>query len=201
QGQAQSTQPDNDPELPSTGIADQIAPLAAGLLFAGHETTVAAIDKGILLLLTNPTQREALQRDASLVSPFVEEILRHPLPAPAPETSRADGLPRYANGDIEIEGATIRAGELVLLDLQGANLDPQRFPAPFAFDPARSDNSHLTFGYGPHYCIGAPLARVELQVLFGTLFQRFPTLRLAEPVEQLRLRSHLLTGGLTALPV
>jgi pentalenolactone synthase len=198
------------PQQPGTAdvdIASQIAPLAAGLLFAGHETTVAAIDKGIVLLLTNPTQREALQHDRTLVSSAVEEILRHPLPVPAPEipetpeTGRAGGLPRYANTDIEIAGVTIRAGDLVLLDLQDANLDAQRFPMPEAFDVARMDNPHVTFGHGPYYCIGAPLARFELQALFGTLFQRFPTLRLAVPVEQLRLRSHLLTGGLTALPV
>jgi pentalenolactone synthase len=110
-------------------------------------------------------------------------------------------LPRYANADIELAGVTIRAGDLVLLDLQDANLDSQRFPMPEAFDIARADNPHVTFGHGPYYCIGAPLARLELQALFGALFQRFPTLRLAVPVEQLRLRSHLLTGGLTALPV
>jgi cytochrome P450 len=201
------------PQQPSTAdvdIASQIAPLAAGLLFAGHETTVAAIDKGIVLLLTNPAQREVLQHDPTLVSSAVEEILRHPLPVPAPETpetpetpdtERAGGLPRYANADIELAGVTIRAGDLVLLDLQDANLDAQRFPMPEAFDVARVDNPHVTFGHGPYYCIGAPLARLELQALFGTLFQRFPTLRLAVPVEQLRLRSHLLTGGLTALPV
>jgi len=201
--------------LDTAGIdsASQIAPLAAGLLFAGHETTVAAIDKGIVLLLTNPTQREALQRDPTLVPSGVEEILRHPLPVPAPEMSRtpgapgtsgsgrADGLPRYANADIELAGVTIRAGDLVLLDLQDANLDCRRFPMPEAFDIARADNPHVTFGHGPYYCIGAPLARLELQALFGTLLQRFPTLRLAVPVEQLHLRSHLLTGGLSALPI
>jgi cytochrome P450 len=191
-------------------IADQIAPLAAGLLFAGHETTVAAIDKGIVLLLTHPDQREALQRDPTLIPKAVEEILRLPLPLPVPASApesdmpkavRAGGLPRYANADIELAGVTIRAGDLVLLDLQDANLDAQRFPAPETFDVARTDNPHVTFGYGPYYCIGAPLARIELQVLFGTLFQHFPTLQLAAPVEQLQLRSHLLTGGLTALLV
>lgn len=212
--QAQAPETDRDGRQENSfdmTIADQVAPLAAGLLFAGHETTVAAIDKGIVLLLTNDTQREALRRDTSLVPSVVEEILRLPLslpespePGPTSETltiGRSGGLPRYANADIEIAGVTIRAGDMVLLDLQDANLDPQRFPEPEVFDPARSENQHLTFGYGSYYCIGAPLARIELQVLFGTLFQRFPNLRLAAPVEQLRLRSHLLTGGLTALPV
>lgn len=181
--------------------ADQIAPLAASLLFAGHETTVTAIDNGIVLLLAHPTEREALQRDPAIAPRVVEEILRLPLPVRAPETGRAGGLPRYANADLEIDGVTIHAGELVLLDLQDANLDAEYFPAPESFDVTRASNPHLTFGHGPHYCIGAPLARIELQALFATLFQRFPTLRLAVPVEQLHLRSHLLTGGLTALPV
>jgi cytochrome P450 len=209
----QAQQAQHDQQAADTDIASQIAPLAAGLLFAGHETTVAAIDKGIVLLLTNPSQREALQRDPSLVPSAVEEILRHPLPVPMPatpeilkiaetaEVKRAGGLPRYANADIELAGVTIRPGDLVLLDLQDANLDEQRFPMPRTFDVARTDNPHVTFGYGAYYCIGAPLARIELQALFGTLFQRFPTLRLAVPSEELRIRSHLLTGGLTALPV
>src|SRR5262249_51518515 len=146
---AYSSRPPAPQPLLTTGtgvdIASQIAPLAAGLLFAGHETTVAAIDKGIVLLLTNPTQREALQHDSTLIPSAVEEILRHPLPVPTPETpdmpvtpekpvtvdtGRAGGLPRYANADIELAGATIRAGDLVLLDLQDANLDAQRFPLP-----------------------------------------------------------------------
>jgi cytochrome P450 len=181
--------------------ADQIVPLAAGLLFAGHETTVAAIDKGIVLLLANLTQREALQHAPALVSQVIEGVLRLPLPVPVPDTGRASGLPRYANADIVLDDVTIHAGELVLLDLQGANLDPRHFAAPEAFDLARADNAHMTFGHGPHYCIGAPLARIELQAVFGTLFRRFPTLRLAAPTEQLRPRSPLLTGGLTALPV
>ena len=184
---------------------DHVVWLAAGLLFAGHETTVAAIDKGVLLLLlTNPAAREALRRDPALVPRAVEEILRLPNPV---ETSRAapesglPGLPRYANADLEIGGVTIRAGDLVLLRLQAANLDERVFPTPNGFDVTREENPHLTFGHGAHYCIGAPLARIELQTVFGTLFRRFPTLRLAVPVEELRPRSHLLTGGLTELPV
>lgn len=177
-----------------------MAQLAAGLLFAGHETTVVAIDKGVLLLLANPAAREALTRDPALVPRAVEEILRLPMPIRAPVPVPAGGLPRYANTDIAIDDITIRAEELVLLGLQEANMDARVFPAPEAFDVSRADNPHLTFGYGRHYCIGAPLARIELQVVFGTLFQRFPTLRLAVSAADLRPRTHLLTGGLTALP-
>lgn len=180
---------------------DQVVQLAAGLLFAGHETTVTAIDKGVLRLLTNPTARDAIQRDPTLLPRAVEEILRLPSPVPTPPTTPAGGLPRYANAPMEIGGVSIRTGDLVLLDLQAANLDDRVFPAPETFDVAREENPHLTFGHGPHYCMGAPLARIELQTVFGALFQRFPTLRLAVPVEELRPRSHLLTGGLTELPV
>jgi pentalenolactone synthase len=192
---------------PDAFTDDHVATLAAGLLFAGHETTVAAIDTGVVLLLTHPDQREALRRDPALVPRAVEEILRQPglEPAPPGDPARSDlparGLPRYTNADVEVGGATIRAGDLVLLALQDANTDGRVFPAPEAFDVTREPNPHLTFGHGPRYCLGAPLARVELQTLFGTLLRRFPTLRLAVPVEALRPRSHLLTGGLTALPV
>jgi pentalenolactone synthase len=180
---------------------DHIVVLAAGLLFAGHETTVAAIDKGVLSLLANPSAREALQRDPTLIPKAVEEILRLPTPLPNDPTAPVGGLPRYANAEIEIDGVRIQAGDLVLLDLQSGNVDERIFPAPEDFEMARATSAHLTFGHGPHYCIGAPLARIELQTLFGTLIQRFPTLRLAVPVADLRQRSHLLTGGLAELPM
>jgi pentalenolactone synthase len=166
-----------------------------------HVVTLAAIDKGVLLLLTHPDARVALDRDPDLIPRAVEEILRLPSPAEARQAESDGGLPRYANADIEIGGVTIRAGDMVLLDLQSGNLDDRVFPTSEAFEVTREPNPHLTFGHGPHYCIGAPLARIELQALFGTLFRRFPTLRLAVPVEALHSRSHLLTGGLAELPV
>jgi cytochrome P450 len=180
---------------------NHVVELAAGLLFAGHETTVAAIDKGVLLLLTNPTARKALQRDPTLIPKAVEEILRLPTPIAADPAAPVGGLPRYANAEIELDGVRIQAGDLVLLDLQSANLDERIFPASEAFEVTRAQNPHLTFGHGPHYCIGAPLARIELQTLVGTLTSRFPRLRLAVPATELRQRSHLLTGGLADLPV
>jgi pentalenolactone synthase len=173
---------------------DRIAALSAGLLFAGHATTVERIDLGTLLLLTNPGQRDALLRDPDLVSSTVEEILRC-MPG------GGGGLPRYARADLVIDGVTIRAGELILLDLAAANHDGRTFPEPDRFDIARTPNPHVTFGYGSHYCIGATLARVELRAVFSRLFTCFPTLRLAVPVDQLRPRSRILAGGLHALPV
>lgn len=173
---------------------DHIAFLAAVLLFAGHETTVVRIDLGTLLLLTNPDQRAALLSDRSLLTGAVEEILRA-------SSTGGGGLPRYPREDIEIGGVTLRAGEAVLLDIGAANHDERAFRDPGRFDVARQPNSHLTFGYGPRFCIGAPLARIELQAVFERLVPRFPTLRLAVPIGQLRTRADLLTGGLAELPV
>ena len=172
----------------------EIVRYAAGLLFAGHETTVTRIDFGTLLLLSHPEQRERLVRDPALVQPATEEILR--LAAPS-QTE----LPRYAQDDIQLEGVTIHAGDAVLLAIAAANRDPRAFRDPDRFDIAREPNPHVAFGYGGHYCLGASLARLELRAVVGSLFRRLPGLRLAVPIEQLRLRQHLLTGGLEALPV
>jgi cytochrome P450 len=186
-----------DPEL----TVDGIAMLSAGLLFAGHETTVAAIDRGVTLLLTHPAQAEALRHDPALIEPAVEEILRSWLPMRTSGAEQTVGLPRYANTDFAFDGVAIRTGELVMLGLRGANLDERLFPQPDRFDVHRDRNPHLTFGHGPRFCVGAPLARIELQSLFPALLNRFPTLRLAVPVESLRGRDELLTGGLVELPV
>jgi pentalenolactone synthase len=162
---------------------------------------VAAIDRGVLLLLTNPHQRDALERDPDRLKQAVEEILRHPGPLRPSEARAGGGIPRYANADLDVAGVTIKAGDLVLLGLRAANQDEDRFARPQEFDVAREQNAHLTFGHGPHFCLGAPLARLELQTVFGTLLRRFPGLRLARPVEELQTRSHLLTGGVAELPV
>jgi cytochrome P450 len=96
---------------------------------------------------------------------------------------------------------TIRAGDAVILNGGAGNHDEHVFADPERFDVARHPNPHLTFGHGPRFCIGAPLARIELQAVFARLVQRFPTLRTAVPLEQLTIRADLLTGGLTTLPV
>ena len=187
-------------ENPEGFPLDRVAELGAGLLFAGHETTVGAIDRGVLLLLGNADQREALARDPELVSAAVEEILRSLFTEPE-DTERVGGLPRWANTELTVEGVTIPAGDLVLLDVQGANHDEDVFGTPEVFDVSRANNPHLTFGHGPHFCAGASLARMELQALFGTLFDRFPALRLAVPVKSIETRKFHLTGGLEKLPV
>lgn len=179
----------------------EIAGHSITLLFAGHVTTAMAIDKGIALLDTNPDQREALWRDPSLTSSAVEEILRAPFPGSSDAVWRAGGTPRYATADIRIGDVTIKAGDLVLLGRPAANQDERIFPRPDRFDIDREPNPHLSFGHGAHYCLGAPLARIELHAVFSAIPRRVPTLRLAVPVEQLRRRADLLFGKLAELPV
>lgn len=171
-----------------------IAMLAAMILFAGHETTVVQIGYGTLLLLTNADQRQAIVDDPELVPAAVEECLRA-------GNVGGGGIPRYSRVDIEVGGVLIPAGDLILLDNGAANHDAAVFEDPHQVQVARPSNPHLTFGHGGHYCIGAPLARVELQSVVSQLLTRFPSLRLALPVADLRLRNDLLTGGLAELPV
>jgi pentalenolactone synthase len=173
---------------------DEIATLATNLLFAGHETTVVAIDMGVLCLLANSAQQRALADDPDLAGAAIEEILR------APGRS-GGGIPRYAKTSLQIGEVTVNAGDLVLLDNRAANHDPEVFTSPGRFDITRDGPAHLSFGHGAHYCIGAPLARLELQAVFSQLPARFPTMRLTVPATQLPLRSGALTGGLTTLPV
>jgi cytochrome P450 len=169
--------------------------LAAGLLFAGHETTVSLIDYGTVLLFTHPDQLDALRRDPGLAARAVEEMLRVAAPSD-------HGLVRYAHADIEVGEVTIKAGDAVVLATAAANRDETIFPDPDRFDISREPTDvHVGFGYGSHFCLGASLARVELQTVFGTLFQRFPTLQLAVPADQLRPPVDRLTGGFEELPV
>lgn len=173
---------------------DEIAMLSMALLFAGHETTVVQIGMGALLLLTSPDQWRLLLDDPGLVPGAVEEIMRAP-------GKGGGGIPRYAHTDIETGGVTIRAGDLVMLDNGAANHDRAVFADPDRFDVTRRATGHLTFGHGLRYCIGAPLARMELQAALGQLVARFPEMRLAVPAEELRVRGDVLTGGLVQLPV
>ncbi len=193
--------------------AEEATLLAAGLLFAGHETTVDRIDLGVLFLLAHPDQRAALIADPRRAPAVVEEVLRMAAPGQL-------GLPRYAHADIEIGGVTIRTGDAVLIYTSAANRDARAFRDPDRFDIGRFEtgrpdtgrpdtgrfdggrlDAHLAFGHGAHYCVGAGLARVELRAVFGTLFQRFPTLALAVPLAGLRERPDRVTGGLAELLV
>ncbi|MFE4973674.1 cytochrome P450 [Kitasatospora sp. NPDC056651] len=174
---------------------EEAAGLSMALLFAGHETTVVHIGLGVLLLLANPEQWRALVADPGLVPKAVEEILR------ASAKGTGGGIPRYAREDLEIDGTTVRAGDLVLLGHGAANHDPAVFPDPDRLDIARPTAAHVTFGHGARYCLGAPLARIELQAVFTRLVTHLPTLRLAVDADTLRVRRDALTGGLAELPV
>lgn len=164
------------------------------LLIAGHETTVNLIGSGTLALLEHPEQMEKLRQEPALVKSAIEELLRFVCPV---ETSSE----RYACEDITLAGTTIPRGELVMAVVGSANRDEHYFENPDALDIAREPNKHLAFGLGPHYCLGAPLARLEGQIAIPTLLQRMPYLRLAVSPEQLRWRGTLFLRGLEALPV
>jgi len=172
----------------------EIAGYAMRLLFAGYETMVMQIGQGALSLLASPGEWQALAGELSLIDSAVEEVLR------ASGTS-GGGIPRYARTGLMIGGVHIQAGELVLLDIIAANHDPAAFERPELFDIRRVPGKHLTFGHGSTYCLGAPLARVELQVVFRELASRFPAMRLAAEVAKLRFHTDQLTGALVELPV
>ena len=177
------------------GVSDhEAAGLSMALLFAGHETTVVQIGMTALLLLAHPEQWNALVAEPGLVDNAVEETLRA-------SRKGGNGVPRYARTNLEIDGVTISAGELVLLDTGAGNHDPAEFGDPERVDITRRAASHLAFGHGARYCIGAPLARIELQTVFTQLVSRMPGLRLAARVQELTMRNDVLTGGLTELPV
>jgi len=176
-------------------LADvEIAVLAMGLLFAGYETTVVQIWIQLVQLLTNPTLWRELREDPSRIPKATEELLRASLIGGV-------GIPRYARDDINIAGITIEAGELVLLDPGSANHDPAFFDDPDAVDFDRRGTPHLSFGYGGRYCLGAPLARMELNAVISQVIPRLPDLRLAVDVEALGINSEALGSGLVALPV
>ncbi|MEV7598921.1 cytochrome P450 [Kitasatospora sp. NPDC089797] len=169
--------------------------LAVGLLFAGHETTSGRIDLGVLFLLSDTARRDRFAADPQgSARATVEEVLR--LAAPG-----GLGLTRFAREDLTVAGTDIARGEAVLVAINAANRDARAFEEPDAFDPSRSPNAHLAFGYGGHYCIGNALARTELQTALTALFRRFPGLRLAVDPHSLRDRTERLAGGLGEVPV
>ncbi|RSM82016.1 cytochrome P450 [Kibdelosporangium aridum] len=176
--------------------AEELAGLAALLLFAGHETTVPRIDMGVLLLAANPDQQARLVADPSLATTATEEIIRM-----AGTGGGGGGIPRYAHADIDVRGTVIGTGDAVILSAEAANRDAAVFPDPDRFDITRSPNPHLGFGHGAYFCPGAGLARVELRGVFAAVFRRLRGLRPVVDIAELRLRSDRLTGGLDSLPV
>ncbi|ADD41539.1 cytochrome P450 [Stackebrandtia nassauensis] len=173
---------------------DQTRDLARLLLLAGHETTANMISLGTVALLNNPEQLDELKADSSLWPNAVEELLRY--------FTIADFVPaRTALADIEVGGVTIREGEGVILLTASADRDEAAFEDPDALDIHRAARHHLAFGYGVHQCLGQNLARLELEIVYRTLFDRIPDLRVAVPEEELPFKHDSFIYGMHALPV
>ena len=161
------------------------------LFIAGHETTVNLIGNGLLALLDHPDQLEKLRDAPALIPVAVEELLRYD--SPVQRTAR------ITNADVEIQGRQIPTGSMVVAAIGAANRDPSHFVDPDRLDIARADNRHVAFGFGIHFCIGAPLARVEGQIALATLLRRMPTITLQTTTPDWRESSTL--RGLKTLPV
>ena len=160
------------------------------LLVAGNETTRNLVGNGLLALLRHPDQLERLRREPELVGPAVEELLRYDSPV------QLDG--RSVREDTEVGGVPVRRGEYLMLLIGAANRDPDVFAAPDALDVGRGRNPHLGFGRGIHHCLGAPLARLEAEVMLGKLLERYPEIRLAaRPVR----RRQIVLRGLSEMRV
>ncbi|MGW6632883.1 cytochrome P450 [Streptomyces anulatus] len=178
----------------ASGLSDEeLAGIGGLLLAAGLDTTANMLGLGVFALLADPGQLEALRADPDLAGPASEELLRY--------LSVADPLLRSALEDVEVEGELIRAGETVTVSVQAANRDPSRFPDPDRLDIRRRATGHLSFGHGPHQCLGQQLARVEMTVALPALFARFPALRLAVPPGEVPLRERSSIYGVVSLPV
>ena len=173
---------------------DELLAMIFLLLIAGHETTVNLIGNGSLALLEHPDQMEKLRDDPALIKSAVEELLRHSGPL---ETATE----RFAREDATVADVKIPHGALVYAVLASANRDEQQFADPEAVDITREPNRHLAFGLGVHYCLGAPLARLEGQIAIDALLRRVSDLRLAVAPEALRWRRGLVLRGLETLPV
>jgi cytochrome P450 len=173
---------------------DELVAMTILLLIAGHETTVNLISSGMLALLQHPDQLDLLRADPSLIKSAIEEPLRYTNPL---ETA----TPRYTREDTTIAGVTIPRGALVLAVIASANRDEGQFDDPDRLDITREKNRHIAFGKGAHFCLGAPLARLEGQIAINALLRRLQDVQLAVPVDSLRWRTSPVLRGLEALPV
>ncbi|HEX4721416.1 MAG TPA: cytochrome P450 [Pseudonocardiaceae bacterium] len=175
---------------------EELVRLAVTLLISGHETTANQLGNFVYLLLSDRRQWERLVADPALIPRAVEELLRY-----TPMAASVD-FARVAVADVELPGGgRIRAGDAVLVQLHAANRDVTVFNHPDELDLARTYNPHLAFGHGVHHCLGAPLARMELQVTLAVLVRRLPGLRLAVPAAEIPWRADRLVRGVRALPV
>jgi hypothetical protein len=172
---------------------EEIVATCSLVLFGGHETTTNLISSSTHALLRNPEQMEKLRNDPSLITTAVEEFLRYDGPSKA--------MVRIALEDFELRGKQIKTGQRLLLMQSAANHDPERFDNPDSLDLTRSPNPHVAFGYGIHFCLGAPLARIETAVTINTILRRLPNLRLDIEPSQLEWQPQIVSRALKALPV
>ena len=172
----------------------ELVSMAFLLLVAGHETTVNLIGNGVLALLTNPEQLERLKADPSLMAGAVDEFLRFRSPVNMSTF-------RFTTEPVVVGDVTIPADQLVLVGLGSANRDEDRFEHADELDITRPVGGHLAFGHGIHYCLGAPLARLEGEIAFRGLLKAFPDLKLAASTSELQWRISILIHGLEKLPV
>ncbi len=186
-------------EQGDTFSQDELYSMFVLLQIGGHETTTNLIGNGLLALLQNPDQLLKLRNNPALLETAVEELLRYHSPIQA--------TARIATEDLEIGGKPISAGQYISTYLAAANRDPDQFPDPDRLDITRQENRHLAFSFGPHFCLGAALARLEGQIAIGTVLRRMPQLRLEPPLsveaplEEFRWRDNPVFHGLESLPV
>ncbi|GGY07827.1 cytochrome P450 [Streptomyces minutiscleroticus] len=182
-------------DLADTDLTDEeLKGISLILLAAGLDTTANMLALGTFALLRNPGQLAALRAEPALADRAVEELLRY--------LSVAKTFMRTALEDVELGGQTVKAGSRVILSYHTANRDPERFTDPHTLDLHRQEGGHLAFGHGIHQCLGQQLARVEMRVAFPALVNRFPTLRLAVPAEEVALRPETADiHGVKSLPV
>ncbi|ARZ66533.1 cytochrome P450 [Streptomyces albireticuli] len=173
---------------------DELTSLAFLILFAGYENTVHLIANSVLALLDHPELMRQLRMDPDGMGAAFDEFNRWEAPAPL-------AIRRFPLEDIEIGGVTVPAGETVLLSVASANRDPRHFEDPERLDPNRERKGHLGLGHGIHYCLGAPLARMETEIALAALLERFPGLTLDVPREELEWRPSMRARGLISLPV
>ena len=175
---------------------DEVIQLTVVLLAAGYESTASQIVNFTYALLTHPDQLALLRTRPDLMPGAVEELMRW-----TPLLAVSDVLPRYALDDVELSGGTVRAGEPVLLAKHAANRDPRRYDDPDRLDITRDAQGELGFGHGAHHCLGAPLARMDIQTALTALLQRFPELRLAVPEADLQWKTGMAVRGPVTLPI
>jgi cytochrome P450 len=181
-------------EAGDTLSEDELLAMAVILIIAGHETTVNLIGNGLFALLQNPEQLTMLRQNPSLIKTAVEEFLRYDSPV-------IMATERYAKEEFTISGVTIQQGDLVIVGLGAANRDPEQFANPDTLDIYREPNRHLAFGQGIHYCLGAPLARMEAHYAFNALLERLPNIQLAVPVDKLQWVQSMFIHGIKQMPV